>query len=186
MPAVPQEVGDPCSQGDGLHPQPRNVSLSIETPLGTPPPDKPWARPTRTRVRTVHSAILRPAGVLHGHNLLRAPHKHLQRLCKCWSLVRRIRSLWRTRAVGMVPVSDAPRRWSDCTVPPPADASACLPMPAPAYRSQHLPLLPSLSHPRRRVPSVRPTGNFQTRGTFRSSRTGSHPQRKYRPRRPER
>ena len=69
-----------------------NVSLSIETPLGTPPPDKPWARPTRTRVRTVYSAILRPAGVLHGHNLLRAPHKHLQRLCKIWSLVRRITS----------------------------------------------------------------------------------------------
>jgi hypothetical protein len=69
-----------------------NVSLSIETPLGTPPPDKPWARPTRTRVRTVHSAILRPAGVLHGHHLLRAPHKHLQRLCKSWSLVRRITS----------------------------------------------------------------------------------------------
>jgi hypothetical protein len=96
------------------------------------------------------------------------------------------RSLWRTRAVGMVPVSDAPRRWSGCTVPPPADANACLPMPAPAYRSQHLPLLPSLSHPRRRVPSVRPAGNFRTRGTFRGSRTGSHPQRKYRPRRPER
>jgi hypothetical protein len=69
-----------------------NVSLSIETPLRTPPPDKPWARPTRTRVRTVHSAILRLAGVLHGHNLLRAPHKHLQRLCKIWSLVRRITS----------------------------------------------------------------------------------------------
>ena len=69
-----------------------NVSLSIEAPLGTPPPDKPWARPTRTRVRTVHSAILRLAGVLHGHNLLRAPHKHLQRLCKIWSLVRRITS----------------------------------------------------------------------------------------------
>ena len=69
-----------------------NVSLSIEAPLGTPPPDKPWARPTRTRVRTVHRAILRLAGVLHGHNLLRAPHKHLQRLCKIWSLVRRITS----------------------------------------------------------------------------------------------
>jgi hypothetical protein len=66
--------------------------LSIEHPLRTPPPDKPWARPTRTRVRTVHSAILRLAGVLHGHNLLRAPHKHLQRLCKIWSLVRRITS----------------------------------------------------------------------------------------------
>ncbi len=59
--------------------------LSIEHPLRTPPPDKPWARPTRTRVRTVHSAILRLAGVLHGHNLLRAPHKHLQRLSKIWS-----------------------------------------------------------------------------------------------------
>ena len=69
-----------------------DVSLSIEAPLGTPPPDKPWARPTRTRVRTVHRAILRLAGVLHGHNLLRAPHKHLQRLCKIWSLVRRITS----------------------------------------------------------------------------------------------
>jgi hypothetical protein len=69
-----------------------NVSLSIETPLRTPPPDKPWARPTSTRVRTVYSAILRLAGVLHGHNLLRAPHKHLQRLCKIWSLVRRITS----------------------------------------------------------------------------------------------
>ena len=69
-----------------------NVSLSIETPLRTPPPDKPWARPTRTRVRTVYSAILRLAGVLHGHNLLRAPHKHLKRLCKCWSLVPRITS----------------------------------------------------------------------------------------------
>ena len=68
------------------------ASLSIEHPLRTPPPDKPWARPTRTRVRTVHSAILRLAGVLHGHNLLRAPHKHLQRLCKIWSLVRRITS----------------------------------------------------------------------------------------------
>ena len=64
------------------------ASLSIEHPLRTPPPDKPWARPTRTRVRTVHSAILRLAGVLQGHNLLRAPHKHLQRLCKIWSLVR--------------------------------------------------------------------------------------------------
>jgi hypothetical protein len=39
----------------------------------------------------------------------------------------------------MVPVSDAPRRWSDCAVPPPADANACLPVPTPAYRSQHLP-----------------------------------------------
>ena len=68
------------------------ASLSIEHPLRAPPPDKPWARPTRTRVRTVHSAILRLAGVLHGHNLLRAPHKHLQRLCKIWSLVRRITS----------------------------------------------------------------------------------------------
>jgi hypothetical protein len=29
--------------------------LSIEHPLRTPPPAKPWARPTRTRVRTVHS-----------------------------------------------------------------------------------------------------------------------------------
>jgi hypothetical protein len=66
--------------------------LSIEHPLRTPPPDKPWARPTRTRVRTVHSAILRLAAVLHGHNLLRAPHKHLQRLCKIWSLVRRVTS----------------------------------------------------------------------------------------------
>ena len=28
-----------------------SVSLSIETPLRTPPRDKPWARPTRTRVR---------------------------------------------------------------------------------------------------------------------------------------
>ena len=68
------------------------ASLSIEHPLRTPPPDKPWARPTRTRVRTVHSAILRLAGVLHGHNLLRAPHKQLQRPCKIWSLVRRITS----------------------------------------------------------------------------------------------
>ncbi len=72
------------------------ASLSIEHPLRTPPPDKPWARPTRTRARTVHSAILpvRLAGVLHGHSLLRAPHKHLQRLCKIWSLVtvRRITS----------------------------------------------------------------------------------------------
>ncbi len=69
------------------------ASLSIEHPLRTPPPDKPWARPTRTRVRTVHSAILQLAGVLHGQNLLRAPHKHLQRLCEIWSLVvRRITS----------------------------------------------------------------------------------------------
>ncbi len=46
------------------------VSLSIEHPLRTPPPDKPWARPTRTWVRTVHSAILRLAGVLQarGHH----------------------------------------------------------------------------------------------------------------------
>ncbi len=66
-----------------LSPNAVEASLSIEHPLRTPPPDKPW---------TVHSAILRLAGVLHGHSLLRAPHKHLQRLCKIWSLVRRITS----------------------------------------------------------------------------------------------
>jgi hypothetical protein len=40
---------------------------------------------------------------------------------------RRISSLWRTRAAGTVPVSDAPRRWPDCqcTVPLLADADSC-------------------------------------------------------------
>jgi hypothetical protein len=81
------------------------------------------------------------------------------------------------------------RRWSDCTVPPPADANACLPMPTPACRRQRLPtdanscapppLLPSLSSPRRRVLSVRPTGNFRTRETFRSSRAGLTPKENY-------
>ncbi len=43
-----------------------------------------------------------------------------------------IGSLWCTRAVGTIPVSDAPRRWSDCTIPPLADADPCrLPTPLP-------------------------------------------------------
>ena len=44
-------------------------------------------------------------------------------------------SLWRTRAVGTVPVSDAPRRWSDCTVSPLADPASPTPAIAPANRT---------------------------------------------------
>ena len=45
-------------------------------------------------------------------------------------------SLWRTRAVGTVPVSDAPRRWSDCTtVSPLADPASPNPAIAPANRT---------------------------------------------------
>jgi len=80
------------------------------------------------------------------------------------------RSLWHTRAVGMVPVSDAPRRWSDCTVPPLADADSCrLPPPPPSSGRQ-----PG----GRRYPSVRSTGNFELSEplrTFGNSSTGSPP-----------
>ena len=44
-------------------------------------------------------------------------------------------SLWRTRAVGTVPVSDASRRWSDCTVSPLADPASPTPAIAPANRT---------------------------------------------------
>ncbi len=58
----------------------------------------------------------------------------------------RIGSLWRTgtRAVGtvQVPVSDAPRRWSDCTIPRLADAdsggSCRLPPPLPSSKCSHI------------------------------------------------
>jgi hypothetical protein len=64
-------------------------------------------------------------------------------------------SLWRTRAVGTVPVSDAPRRWSDCTVPP-----------SPSRRCQLLPTLtttaslhlPAAGPVAAGTPSVRSTG----------------------------
>ena len=62
-----------------------------------------------------------------------------------------IGSLWHTRAVGTVPVSDAPRRKSDCTVPPPADANACR---LPSLRSP-LPT-PTDSRRRFRPPVVAP------------------------------
>jgi hypothetical protein len=66
-------------------------------------------------------------------------------------------SLWCTRAVGTVPVSDAPRRWSDCTIPPLADADPCrLPTPLP----------PSCRRPGDRYRVYPPTGNFRTREIF--------------------
>ncbi len=69
------------------------VSLSIEHPLRTPPGRlKARVGLLGKQVRTVHSAILRLAGVRQGHNLLRAPHRRLQRLCKISSLVWRITS----------------------------------------------------------------------------------------------
>jgi hypothetical protein len=51
-PEIPTKPGNGGSDSRFLF---MEAFLSIEHPLRTPPPDKPWARPTRTRVRTVDS-----------------------------------------------------------------------------------------------------------------------------------
>jgi hypothetical protein len=72
------------------------------------------------------------------------------------------RSLWHTRAIGMVPVSDAPRRWSDCTVPPLADADSC-----DSRRRLHPPVASPVAAGTR-VYARLETLNFRALGSFRN------------------
>ena len=78
------------------------------------------------------------------------------------ALLNDTRSVWHTRAVGMVPVSDAPRRWSDCTVPPLADADSC-----DSRRRLHPPVASPVAAGTR-VYARLETLNFRALGNFRN------------------